>query len=342
MDFSLTDERRMLRDSLTGTLSRHGADADLWPRLAALGIGQALLTPAQGGFGGEGPDIALIFRELGHAGAVTPALDSVLIGAAVLADAGRPDLAEAAAAGDLALALADEEPGGDPATRAEPDGDCWRISGDKPLVVGGMQADHLLVTAHSDADGAGVFLVSGLDVTRRGFALMSGGQGAVVGLADTPALRLGPVSLLDRPRAAAVLALCADAQGVAEAAFDLTLDYLRQRQQFCRAIGSFQAIQHRMADLAVELEQMRSAVINLAGHLDAAPDLRARHVAATKALCGQVARLVAAECIQLHGGIGMTEEYALAAMARRLLALDARFGDGDSHLQDFAALAVSA
>ena len=78
MDFSLTDERRMLRDSLTGTLSRHGRDADLWSRLAELGIGQALLTPEQGGFGGEGPDIALIFRELGHSGAVTPALDSVL------------------------------------------------------------------------------------------------------------------------------------------------------------------------------------------------------------------------------------------------------------------------
>jgi alkylation response protein AidB-like acyl-CoA dehydrogenase len=119
----------------------------------------------------------------------------------------------------------------------------------------------------------------------------------------------------------------------------LTVDYLRTRKQFGRPLGSFQVLQHRMADLLIELEQARSAVINLAGHLDT--PLRDRHVAATKNLVGEAARLVAEESIQMHGGIGMTDEYELSHLVRRLSMLDHRFGDTIHHLDRFIRLAVA-
>ena len=131
----------------------------------------------------------------------------------------------------------------------------------------------------------------------------------------------------------------AEALGAMESALSMTVDYLKTRKQFGRPIGSFQAVQHRMADLLTEVEQARSAVWNLAGNLDA-PD-RDRHVAATKSLVGRVALYVAEETIQLHGGIGMTEEYELAPLARRLLAADARFGDSDHHLERFIAVSAA-
>ena len=120
----------------------------------------------------------------------------------------------------------------------------------------------------------------------------------------------------------------------------MTLEYLRTRTQFGRPIGSFQALQHRMADVAIEIEQARSAVINLAGHLHAAPALRDLHVSAAKNLIGRIARLVAEESIQMHGGIAMTEDYALAPLARRLIAADHRYGDEDWHLEGFIRLSA--
>jgi alkylation response protein AidB-like acyl-CoA dehydrogenase len=328
MQFEFTEEQTMLGDSLARTLER-GADA---AALFELGAGAALLPEAHGGFGGTGPDILMVFRTLGRAGAVTPFLDSALLGAGILAEAGEAELAEAAATGAARIAVALDEPGqrydGNVATRFA-DG---RLSGEKSLVHGAEDASHLIIRAE---DGLHLVEAGAEGLTLRGYPLMDGGRAAEVTLHGTPARRIGDAALLDRPLAAAILATCADALGVMEAAVDLTAEYLKTRKQFGRPIGSFQAIQHRMADLLTEIEQARSAVWNLAAHLDGPG--RARHVAATKSLVGRVARLVAEETIQLHGGIGMTEEYALAPLARRLLAADARFGDSDHHLERFIA-----
>ncbi|MEM7710051.1 MAG: acyl-CoA dehydrogenase family protein, partial [Pseudomonadota bacterium] len=136
--------------------------------------------------------------------------------------------------------------------------------------------------------------------------------------------------------ARATLALCAEALGLMEAIRALTVDYLRTRQQFGRPIGKFQVLQHRMADMLIEIEQARSAVVNLAGNVDG-PD-RDRHVAATKNLIGEVARLVVEESIQMHGGIGVTEEYDLGRFAKRLSMVDHRFGDTMHHLERFIEL----
>ena len=326
MDFGFTEEQTMLGESLARTLERSPDAAAVFE----LGAGAALISEDAGGFGGTGADILMVFRTLGRAGAVSALLDSVVLGAGILAEAGDAALAEDAATGAARIAVALDEPGqrydGTIATTAT-DG---RLSGEKSVVSGSEDATHLIVSA---TDGLYLVEAGAEGLTMRGYALMDGGRAAELSLQNVPARRLGDVDLLDRPLAAAILAICADALGVMERAVDLTTEYLKTRKQFGRPIGSFQAIQHRMADLLTEVEQARSAVWNLAGHLDAAD--RARHVAATKSLVGRVARLVAEEAIQLHGGIGMTEEYELAPMARRLVAADARFGDSDHHLERF-------
>lgn len=332
MNFGFTEEQTMLGDSLARTLER-GTDA---AALFDLGAGSALMTEEAGGFGGTGADILMVFRTLGRAGAVTPLLDSVVLGAGILSAAGESDLAEAAASGEARVAVALDEPGqryeGTVATTAA----ASKLTGEKSVVHGAEDATHLIVRA---TDGLYLVEAGAEGLSLRGYALMDGGRAAEVTLKDVPARRLGDADLLDRPLAAAILALCADALGVMEKAVALTTDYLKTRKQFGRPIGSFQAIQHRMADLLTEVEQARSAVWNLAGHLDS-PE-RDRHVAATKSLVGRIARLVAEETIQLHGGIGMTEEYELAPMARRLLAADARFGDSDHHLERFVAASAA-
>ena len=336
MDFGFTEEQTMLGESLARTLARTldpGADA---AALFELGAGAALTAEDAGGFGGTGPDILMVFRTLGRAAAVTPLLDSVTLGGGILAAAGEFALAEAAASGAARVAVARDEPGqrydGTVATLAQG----GRLSGEKSVVPGAEDATHLIVLA---TDGLWLVEAGGEGMALRGYALMDGGRAAEVSLKDVPARRIGDASLLDRPLAAAILAVCADALGVMERAVELTTGYLKTRRQFGRPIGSFQAIQHRMADLLTEVEQARSAVWNLAGNLDG-PD-RDRHVAATKSLVGRVARLVAEETIQLHGGIGMTEEYELAPLVRRLLAADARFGDSDHHLERFIGISAA-
>lgn len=339
MDFSLGEERSMLADSLRRSLAR-GTD---WAGLADLGVLGALFTEAEGGFGGEGADLMVVHQELGRAGCDLPVVDCGLAGG-LLADAGRSDEVAAIIAGTLRAAAALYEPGRryalTPAlTRAEG----GRLTGRK-TAVGGADAAGLLVVSALDGAKPALFAVrSGAPgLTLHTTPALHGGTVSEVSLDGVPAERLeAPEGALDRRIAAATLAVSADALGAMETVRDLTLDYLRTRRQFGQPIGRFQVLQHRMADVAIEIEQARSAVINLAGHINAAPALRDRHVAATKNLMGRVARLVVEEAIQMHGGIGVTAAYALAPFARRLTALDHRFGDEDYHLARFIALTAA-
>ncbi|RJL02896.1 pimeloyl-CoA dehydrogenase small subunit [Paracoccus aestuarii] len=322
MDFQLSDDHRMLQDSLRGVLARHSGDG-LAPALAELGIPEALLTEAEGGFDGSGAAVALIFEELGRAGAPSTPV-AAMIGAAALAQAGH----DAAV-----LAFADAEPGTrhDRGVAMRAEGEC--LTGRKTMVIGAEGAQGFLVTTADalwrvDRDAEGVEF--------RPYPLMDDQPGGDLILCDAPATRLGALSGHDGVLARAVLAHAAYGLGVITAAFDLTLDYLRQRKQFGQPLIAFQALAHRMADLAVEVEQARSAVVNLSGHLDAEPALRDRHLQACKVTVGRAARLLAEESVQLHGGIGMTEEYALGGIIRRLIAADTAMGDADYHLERFA------
>lgn len=377
MNFDLTEERQMLQDTLRRFLrdrydtatrntiltSDSGMSAQIWAELAELGVIGALFTEEQGGFGGKGFDIAVVFEELGRAGVVEPFLDTAVLAGGLIADLGdaaQQALVEQIIGGALQLAFAHGEPTSRydltrVATTAQTKGDEIVLGGRKAVVVNAEAADYLVVSAREsgaqdDADGISLFLVpkdtQGLTV--QGYALLAGGRAAEVTLDNVslPAsARLGAAgqaaNAIEARIAAANVAQTAETLGAMETAVALTKDYLGTRKQFGRPIGTFQALAHRFSDLLIEMEQARSAVILGAGHLEAERGLRERHISATKNLMGRVGRLVGEESIQLHGGIAMTQEYELAHIAKRIVMADHRFGDVDHHLERFIALSAA-
>ena len=377
MNFELTEERQMLQDGLRRFLRETytpalraelveadcGFSRDVWSGLAEMGVIGALFSEDDGGFAGGGFDISLVFEELGRVGAVDPLLDTAVLGGGLIAALGnevQKQQIESVIAGTTQLAFAHAEPSSrydmsQVESTATRDGDGYVLNGRKAVVVNAPAADHILISARTDGqaadrNGISLFLVpAGIDgIALRSYPLVSGGQAAEILLEDVrlgAAARLGPeggaYDAIAEVNARATLAICAEALGLMESIRELTTDYLKTRKQFGKPIGKFQALQHRMADVLIEIEQARSAVINLAGHLDSAADTREMHVSATKNLIGNAAKLVAEESIQMHGGIGMTEEYELGHLAKRLIMVDHRFGDAIHHLERFVALAVA-
>ncbi|MFM0297462.1 MULTISPECIES: acyl-CoA dehydrogenase family protein [Paraburkholderia] len=373
MNFQHTEDRRMLADTLNRFVSEQygfetrdriarsaqGYSSELWSRFAELGVIGALFDEADGGFGGGGFDIAVVFESLGRGLVVEPFLDTLIVGRAI---ARSGDVAQKAALGDLIdgsriVALAHGEPDSHyelarVTTRAQRSGDAWQLNGAKAVVQHGEHASLFLVSARTsgdDNDEAGVtlFLVprDAAGVSVRGYPRIDGGRAAEVTFdnvtLDDDAL-LGTAgagfATLEYAVGCGVLALCSEAVGAMDVAKDYTLEYLRTRKQFGVPIGSFQALQHRMADLLLEIEQARSAVINAAAALGAERRQRERAVSAAKYSIGRIGARVAEECIQLHGGIGMTWELPLAHYAKRLVMIDHQLGDEDHHLERFVAL----
>ena len=370
MNFEPTEERRMLAESLRRYLtdrygvdrrnaivgSEEGFDPAVWSELAELGVIGALLPEAVGGFGGAGFDIATVFEELGRAGVVEPFLDTAVLGAgliAALGDDGQRAMLEEVVAGGVQLALAHGEPASRyDLSRVATTARDGVIEGRKAVVANAEGADHLIVSAReaggeADEEGISLFLVpAGAEgLTLRGYPLVGGGRAAEVTLDGVEAARLGPSGgaypAIEERAAAGALALAAEALGAMEAATEMTVGYLGQRKQFGKALSTFQALQHRVADMLIELEQARSAVILAAGHLGDEREARERHVSAAKSLVGRVGRFVAEESVQMHGGIGMTQEYALGHLVKRIVAAESRLGDTDHHLERYVALAVA-
>ncbi|MGJ7580231.1 acyl-CoA dehydrogenase family protein [Variovorax sp. RHLX14] len=377
MNFEHTEDRRMLADSLNRFIaeqyafdardriakSAHGFSKEMFRQFAELGVIGALFTEADGGFGGGGFDIAVVFEALGRGLVVEPLLGAVTVGEALCAAGSEmqkealPDII----GGTVVAALAHDEAEAfyelaHVQTRAERAGDGWVLNGAKVAVVQGEQADLFLVSARTsgnmeDEAGISLFLVpaSTPGLTVRGGLAIDGGRVAEL---TFDGVKLGADALLgaegeghatlERAVGRGLLALCAEALGAMEAAKEATLDYLRTRKQFGLPIGSFQALQHRMADLLLEIEQARSAVINAAAAIDADRTTRERALSAAKFSIGRIGALVAEETIQLHGGIGMTWELPLPHYAKRLVMIDHQFGDEDHHLQRYIALGKAA
>ena len=373
MNFQHTDDRRMLADSLNRFVaeqygfetrdriakSPRGCSPELWRQFADLGVIGALFGEDDGGFAGGGFDIAVVFEALGRGLVVEPFLPTVLAGSAI-AHAGNPAhkalLAEIIG-GTRIAAFAHAEPEAQHAltqvnTRVQRVGAQWQLDGAKAVVQHAELADVFVVSARSsgavdDEAGVSLFIVPAgtPGLTLRGYPTIDGGRAAELTLAG---VTLGADALLGAEGAGAatiehsvgkgVLALCAEAVGAMDVAKDATLEYLRTRKQFGVPIGSFQALQHRMADLLVEIEQARSAVINAAAALDANRVTRERALSAAKFTIGRTGTRVAEECIQLHGGIGMTWELPLPHYAKRLVMIDHQLGDEDHHLARFIAL----
>jgi alkylation response protein AidB-like acyl-CoA dehydrogenase len=378
MNFEHTEERRMLADSLNRFIAEQynfetrnriaatpeGMSSEIWQQFAELGVIGALFREDDGGFGGAGFDIAVVFEALGRGLVVEPLLGSAVLAGEAIAAAGN-DRQKALLAdiieGSTIASFAHDEPDthyelARVQTSAQRSADGWVLNGAKSVVLQGEAAGLFVVSARTagaidDASGISLFLVPkdtpGLAV--RGSPTIDGGRVAELAFNDARldvAALLGAegqgYATLERAVGRGVLALCAEALGAMEAAKVATLDYLRTRKQFGTVIGSFQALQHRMADLLLEIEQARSAVINAAAALDEDRVPRERALSAAKMSIGKIGALVAEECIQLHGGIGMTWELPLAHYAKRLVMIDHQLGDEDHHLQRYIALGQQA
>jgi alkylation response protein AidB-like acyl-CoA dehydrogenase len=318
-----------------------------WQALAELGVLAALFGEEHGGLAGSGHDIAALFGALGRGLMAEPFLGAVMAGR-LLAASGEQTLLDRVIAGEAVVLLAHEEVDSRfvpeaIATRAEPDGPGWTLSGTKIVVPHLAAADALVVSARTAA-GLSLFLVeagaAGLSLDE--YALADGGRGGDLVLEAVPARLLGAdgggLEPIEAATAAGLVALTAEAVALMDAVRDQTLDYLRTRKQFGVPIGSFQALKHRMATLALEIEQARSAAWNAAEALDAAPRLRDRAASAAKYTVGKVGTLAVQEAIQLHGGIGMTWELPLGHYAKRLTMLTLELGDDDHHLERYVAL----
>ncbi|MEG0939573.1 MAG: acyl-CoA dehydrogenase [Comamonas sp.] len=376
MNFTHTEDRRMLADSLNRFVSEQygiehrnqlaysaeGHSPTLYAQFADQGAIGALFPEEEGGFGGSGFDISVVFESLGRGLVAEPLLGALVVGQALIAAGteSQKQKLEAIVAGTVMAALAHDEPGShyelnNVSATAAKTATGWVLNGAKSVVAFGEKADLLLVSARTageqfDETGISLFLVDGnaAGLAKRGYSRMEGGRAAEltfdnVQLSADALLGAEGHAVLEHVQGFALLALAAEALGAMDVAKQHTLEYLQTRKQFGVAIGTFQALQHRMADLLLEVEQVRSTVVNAADAIDNAEGVeRAKMLSAAKYTVGYVGAMVAEECIQMHGGIGMTWELPLAHYAKRLVMIDHQFGDEDHHLARFMALSQNA
>ncbi|MGB3556342.1 MAG: acyl-CoA dehydrogenase [Jannaschia sp.] len=348
MDFERTDDRRMLADSLDRWLAdsypmehRNSVayrapfhDPEKWAGLAELGILHALVPEDRGGFGGAGFDLVTVFESLGRALCPEPVLPALLAARILMATDG--DLSPLLE-GTTRYAFAWGEPEAPYdidaiETEAVKSGGGWTLSGRKSVVYGAQVADRILILART-GDTLSVFEVEAGSVEHTDYGLIDGGGAADLFLDATPATLVledagdAVRDALDHGR----LALCAEAVGAMDAAKDMMLDYMRQRKQFGKAIGTFQALQHRAVEMVTEIEQARSMTILAASRMGT--EEQSRTVSMAKNLIGRTTQLVAEESVQMQGGIAMTWEYPASHYAKRLTMIDTQLGDADWHLQ---------
>ncbi len=369
MDFDLTEEQRLLQDSVARLLgdrygfeqrkgymkSADGWSREIWGQFAELGLLGLPFGEDEGGFGGGPVETLLVAEQIGRFITLEPWVSTVVIGGGFLRHGAsqelRNELVPQVASGEMLLAFAQVERQSrydlfDVATTAKRDGDGWVINGRKGYVVHGDSADRLIVTARvagaqRDLKGIGVFLVDAKDpgVQRRGYRTVDGQRAAEVELSNVRALAVlgnpeDGLPLVDQVVDESIAALAGEAVGAMQAAHDMTIDYMKTRQQFGRPIGSFQALQHRAADMLVALEQARSMSYFAAiSSEERNPTERRKSMAAVKVQIGRSARFVGQQSIQLHGGIAMTIEYACGHYFKRLTVNDAMFGDADHYVR---------
>ncbi len=375
MDFEFTEEQTLLQEAVGKFLeknytfeqrreivgSRVGYSPTVWEGMAGLGLLGVPVPQDDGGFGGGGVETMIVMEALGRHLSVEPYLATVVMAASCIATVGTPDqksyLLPRIIDGSLRLACAFGEPGArydlnHVETTARQDGGFWVIDGAKSVVTHGAVADLLIVSARTsgapgDRDGISLFFVNpgedgvggreyptydGMRAAEVTFENVQISSDSIIGVADKglPVLEL----TVDR----AIAALCAEAVGIMTALNAATLDYLKTRQQFGVPIGRFQALQHRMVDMLMHTEQARSMALLAAVKVDDDNVTeRRRAVSAAKELVGRAGRFVGQQAIQLHGGMGMTDELIVGHYVKRLAAIDTTFGDADHHLDRFVA-----
>ncbi|TDG14860.1 pimeloyl-CoA dehydrogenase small subunit [Seongchinamella unica] len=370
MNFSLSEEQLLLRESVEkyvadhGGVDRHrrlsrtqtGYDAQCWQTFAELGWLALPFAEASGGLGGSVTDLMVFSEALGKGLVREPYLHCVVTCGGILSQAGSDAQQEQWMPGLLhgdsqwAFAPAEAASGFDlesVTTRAVTEGDGYRVSGSKTTVFNGHVADNFIVTARLDSDELGLLVVpaDSPGLGRRPFTAVDGSRGAAL-LLENVAVPAGnvlgqpgqSVAVLEQVLNRAIVALGAESLGAMQVLLDTTVAYCKTREQFGQPIGKFQALQHRMADMYLKLEETRSLLYNAAILLDEGNESAPAACAALKVKLGEAGRFIAHESVQLHGGIGMTDELIVSHLFKRLLLLAKLYGDGDYHLQRYIQL----
>jgi alkylation response protein AidB-like acyl-CoA dehydrogenase len=373
MNFRLSDEQAMIRDGIarfvrehydlagrnTAVAGEHGFSRLHWQQFAELGWLAVPFAETEGGIGGGSVDTMVVMQEFGRGLVAEPYLPTVLLFGGLL-QAGADSTVKSALipriiAGELQGAFAFHERQSryaitDVATRARRADGAWVLDGEKTVVLNGGAAHKLIVLARSsggqsDPQGLGLFLIDGAapGLERTCYRMTDGREAAnlrlsgvraeaVIGEAGEGCAVMAPV--LDAAR----LAICAEALGAMEFLNAATLEYCKARKQFGVPIGSFQALQHRLVDMFGACENVRSLLFRAVCAADAGDADAARSLLALKVMVGRAGRLIGGEAIQMHGGMGMTNELAVGHYVKRLMIIDILFGDADHHQQRFIEL----
>jgi pimeloyl-CoA dehydrogenase small subunit len=374
MNFDLSDEQRLLKDSVDRLLADRyafdqrkshlkepaGWSTALWSQYAELGLLGLPFAEEYGGFGGGGVEIMLVMESFGRALVVEPYLATVVLGGTAIrlggSDAQKAAILPSIADGSLKLAFAHAERQArydltDVMTTARHSGSGWVLDGAKSVVTHGDCADKLIVSARNagerDAEhGITLFLVdaNANGVARRGYPMRDEQRAAELSLTGVHVSQddvLGGVgdglALIERVIEAGIAATAAESVGAMEALHSMTLEYSRTREQFGKPIGTYQVVQHRLAEMLMSLEQGRSMAMLAAMMVDEPDPLeRAHNIAMAKVGVGQAGRFVSQNAVQLHGGIGMTEELAVGHYFRRCMVIERLFGDTAHYLAKLA------
>jgi pimeloyl-CoA dehydrogenase small subunit len=373
MDFDLSEDQRLLKDSVDRLVADQyqfeqrkkyirepaGYSAAMWDQITEMGLLGLPFEETLGGFGGGAVETAIVMDAFGRGLVLEPYYATVILGGGLLRRAGSASLlgalAPKIAAGKLKLAFAHVERHsrydlGDVSTTARKDGSGYILDGAKSVVIHGDTADRIFVTARITGerrarDGIGLFLLdpAAPGVTRRGYPTQDGQRAAEITLTNARVsaeemLNDNALPIIEHVIDEAIAALCAEAVGAMQSMQDLTLEYLKTRKQFGRPIGSFQVLQHRSVDMLVAVEQARSMAMFAAVMAEEQnPVERRKAISAAKVQIGRSARHVGQEAIQLHGGIGMTNEYSVGHYFKRVTMIDQLYGDADTHLAYLAA-----
>jgi pimeloyl-CoA dehydrogenase small subunit len=375
MDFSFTSEQDQLRDTVAKLVSQKydfdtrrkvakseaGWRPEMWSQFAELGLLGASFTEAEGGFGSGPIEAMIISEEFGKGLVIEPYLQTVVIGGNFFrhggTDAQKEEHIAGIIGGETRFAFAYSEPKSrfdlnDISTTAKKDGASYTLNGHKAVVIGAPFATHLIVTARTsgaqrDANGITVFLVArnAKGVTTRDYPTVDGlrasevyfenvavGADAVIGKVD------GGLPLVEKVVDNAIAALCAEAVGCFKVLNEATISYAKQRKQFGQSIATFQVLQHRMVDMFMAAEQASSMTYMVTLKLDEADKARKLAASAAKVQIGKAGKLVSQDAVQIHGGMGMTDELNVGHFFKRVTMIDSQFGNTDWHLRRYTEL----
>jgi pimeloyl-CoA dehydrogenase small subunit len=374
MDFSFTEEQTLLRNSVSKFLADNyafetfkkisraepGWSPSIWKQFAELGLLAAPLPEEHGGLGGGAVDTMIVMEEFGRALVLEPLVQTVVVGGGFLgrgSEAQKSEWLPKIAGGETVIAFAFAEPQGrfnfaDLATTAKRRGANYILNGQKAVVLGGPWADTLIVTARTaggqrDAKGVSVFLVDkkSKGVTTRDYPTVDGlraseitfenvevAAASLVGAADSG------LALIEQVTDEAIAAHSAEAVGAMKVLLDATVEYSKTRKQFGVPIGKFQVLQHRMVDMFMHAEQSASITLMVTLKLGDSETERKKAASAAKVQIGKAGRFIGQQAVQIHGGMGMTDELSVGHYFKRLTMLDTLYGNVDHHLKRYAAL----